>query len=198
MKKRRQKAASRQLDVDDLVALVGALNSIRNGSHSSTSLTDPSLNVKELVELRANYEEKIRVLNSEWQARYDSERRASVQAQQVAESGRIDAQLLAIQRNAEVTAERLSDAATALATTVAATADAAQKAVAAASSAQTELVTQVRETVQLVQTQVTQLIAGGAGSASQRTENRQLNMWAIGIVIGLLVVVGNYVASHFK
>lgn len=203
--------SSRRYDVADLVELVGALSSIRDGGNGRVMADkpDPTVNVKEQLSaalegvdkvstLRAEYEEKIRATDKEWQTKLDSERQRADTMSKAAEAGRIDNKLTDIQRSAEVATDRLSTAAATLATTVATTADAAQKAVQAAAQQQSELLAQVRDTVTLLQTSVTSIIAAGGARVSaestERTESRQdvrnrtqNNQWLIGLVGGLAV-----------
>lgn len=62
-------------------------------------LTDPSLNVKELVELRARYEAELRQVNEKWQGRFDDQRDRASNERIQAEAGRIDALLAANANN---------------------------------------------------------------------------------------------------
>ena len=65
----------------------------------SNPLTDPSLNVKELVELRAGYEEQLRQLDQHWQERYERGQSIAANERIMAEAGRIDALLAANANN---------------------------------------------------------------------------------------------------
>jgi hypothetical protein len=191
---------SPQRYVADLVELVGALaNMPRNGGngtgHVSPPVMDPSVNVKELVELRADYEEKIRTLDANWQQRFDRAREATYAAQQEREASRIDAKLVDITRTAETTAERLSNAAITLANTVATTADAAQKAVQAAAATQSELVGQVRDTVSTLQTAVTSIIAAGGGRQAQVVEQTGAIRFASERMVGWVTILVGIIAA---
>jgi hypothetical protein len=211
--RRRGGKQSPQRYVADLVELVGALaNMPRNGGPgvgNNGLPMDPTVNVKEQLSaavagvdkvsvLRAEYEEKLRNQDKDWQQRFENERGRADENARKAEAGRIDNKLTDIQRNAEIATDRLSTAAATLATTVATTADAAQKAVQAAAQQQSELLAQVRDTVTLLQTSVTSIIAAGGARVSaqdtERTESRQdirnrtqNNQWLIGLVGGLAV-----------
>jgi hypothetical protein len=206
-------ASAGRYDLAEIVDLVGVLGSLGNGAPPM----DPTLNVKEqlgaaiagLVEvsaLRAQYEDKLRLEDKQWQVRFDAERSRADQFAKQAESGRIDNKLTDIQRSAEVATDRLSTAAATLATTVATTADAAQKAVQAAAQQQSELLAQVRDTVTLLQTSVTSIIAAGGARISQqdteRVENRQdargrteNNQWMIALAVGLAISAIGFVAT---
>ena len=65
----------------------------------SNPLTDPSLNVKELVELRAGYEAELRKQAERWQERLDVQRDQGADERIKAEAGRIDALLVANANN---------------------------------------------------------------------------------------------------
>jgi hypothetical protein len=186
MAKKRDKQSSRRYDVADLVDLVGALQNIRNGNGAphAAVLTDPSVNVKGEMELRATYEKEIRDKNEEWQRRFDSERQRANDAKAEKESGRVDS------RFAELSTQALT-----LVNTVATTAKAASDAVAAAALQQTEAMNQMREIVGTLGTTVTSLVAAGGGERSQRNENRQVNQWTIGLAI---VVAGIIIGAIIK
>lgn len=219
---------ARQLDVADLVELVGALSNIRNGGNGHTeSKPDPTVNVKEqllaatgriddMAELREKYEEKLRGQDKDWQVRFDNERRRAEEAARLQEAGRIDSKIGDIVQAAVLNNERLTNAATILATTVATTADTAQKAVVAAAQQQSELVGQVRDTVTVLQGVVTTFIATGGGERTAKSEQladtrwtqrqaSQRSEWFTGLLIGggiagagLIVGVATFLSSHIK
>lgn len=215
-RRKRRKQSARSLDVEELVDLVGALNGMRNGGHSVPAL-DPTINVKDQLgaaisglrteaELTSKYEEKIRDLDRKAQERLDAERQRADKARQDAEAGRLDSRITDVVRSADLSTERLTNAATILANTVATTADTAQKALVAAADVQREMVGQVRDTVTALQGVVTTFIATGGGERSAKTEQMtetrwterqrsQRQEWLTGLWVGVAIFAAGLLAK---
>lgn len=158
-----------QLDVENVIKLVGALNGIRNGGngHASTA-PDPSLNVRSEMELRSAYEKEIRDKDAHWQQRFDSERQRANDAKADKESGRVDSRF-----------EQLQTQALALVQTVAAAAKANQESVSAAAQQQTEAMSQMRDIITQLGTTVTSLVAAGGSERLTRGELGQESRWTL-------------------
>lgn len=189
-KKRRGKGTGRQLDVADLVELVQAMSSIRNGhATTTTALTDPSANVEKRVDLQAAHDKELRKITERWQQRFDTERQRANDAKADKESLRVDA------RFGELQTQALT-----LVNTVATTAKAASDAVAAAALQQTEAMNQMREIVTTLGTTVTSIVsAGGARQATtveavatSRYGSERLIQW-VGAIVGMGVLAATII-----
>lgn len=177
----KKQRAGRELDVQDLVELVGALNGIRSGGNGHTltaALTDPSANVEKRVDLQAAFDKMIRENNEKWQERFDTERQRANDAKADKESGRVDS------RFAELSTQALT-----LVNTVATTAKAASDAVAAAALQQTESLNQIREIVSALGQTVTGIVAAGGARQSTNSEARQVTQFDQSRVIQWVAVV---------
>jgi orotidine-5'-phosphate decarboxylase len=181
-KRRSGKSASRREEVEDLVELVAALSNIRNGGNGHKEpLMDPSVNVKELVELRADYEKEIRNLNDKWQERFDLERQRTAAAERIAEAGRVDAKFSDIGQSALLAQAATEARAATLATTLATATETLRK-----SQETTDLAT--RAAIRAVEQN--QATGGGEklAKADQRTQsNFNLAQWIT--VGGILLIV---------
>lgn len=200
--------------VEGMVELIAALSNIRNGGNGHAQ-PDPTINVKEqlsaatgriddLADLREKYDDRIRKIDQGWQERFDAERERANKSAREAEASRIDNKLSDVVRSADLSTERLTNAATILANTVATTADTAQKALVAAAQQQSELVGQVRDTVAALQSTVTSFIATGGGERlakaeagdATRWQERQRSQraeWQIGLFITAGIAVGGVI-----
>jgi hypothetical protein len=179
----KKRSNGRSLDVADLVELVGALSNIRIGGNGHAEKLDPSVNVKELGELRAAHAKEIRDLDASWQKRLDDERKDASVARQSAEASRIDARLGDIVSTAALATTQLTNTATTLAKTVSDTAETARKTVEAAAQQQSELVGQVRDAVSTLRTDLTALVVGGGAERTTRQEQRQERQFTTGQII---------------
>jgi hypothetical protein len=180
--KRRGGKQSPERYVEGMVELIGALSNIRNGGNGHADKPDPSVNVKELVELRASYEEKIRNLDSKWQERFDGERRRADEARIGQEAGRVDAKFADIVQSALLVQQTTANAAAALATTMGTTAETLRK-----SQETTDIAT--RAAIRAVETNQA---TGGGEKAAKIEQKGQTNInwnqaaqWA---AVGLLAV----------
>lgn len=131
-KKRGSKSSVRGYDVADLVELTAALSNIRNGGNGHKEpLLDPSVNVKELVELRATYEKELRVQAESFHAQIDKLKERSSELALQAEAGRINALRVSDAASVAAALVQVTNAATTLATATAATNDQTAKAIVA-------------------------------------------------------------------
>jgi acid phosphatase family membrane protein YuiD len=116
-----------------------------------------------------------------------------IDALNLAESRRLDA-VLAEQKSAVALAsEKTAAAAQALATQVLASAEALRTQVAATAATQSAAVNQLRDSVEqrLKQVEQNQYQAGGA--SLQRAEGRQVSQWAVGLIVGIVLVIAEVV-----
>jgi hypothetical protein len=119
-RKRGGKSSSRNYDVEDLVEFVAALSNIRNGGNGRKEpLLDPSVNVKELVELRASYEKELRIQSETFQAKLDYQKDRANEFALKAEAGRLDALRASDAANVASALVTVTTAATTLATATA-------------------------------------------------------------------------------
>lgn len=165
--------------VRELLGLVGAKP---NGG--GVPLTDPSVNVKELVELRASYEKELREQAARFQTQLDVQKDRANELALQAEAGRINALRAADAASVAAALVQVTTAATTLATATAATNDTTAKAIVA---------------LQLIASS-----SGGtlSGREAQQAQNRQTSQWAVGLgiaaggtILGLLVLLAPHV--HF-
>ena len=181
MAKNRKRNQARQLDVEDMIRLVDSMSSIKNGNGHSPAPLDPSVNVKERVELQADFDKERRDSDKDWQRRLDAERQRADVAMREAEAGRIDAKFADVVQSALLAQQATTTAATTLATTLATATETLRK-----SQETTDLAT--RAAIRSVE----QNQAQGAGGAAQLRDTRQTRQWETGIYgsIGLAAALG--------
>ena len=166
-----------------MVELIAALSNIRNGGNGKEPLTDPSVNVKERVELQAAFDKERRDSDKDWQKRLDTERQRADVASAEAERSRIDAKFADVVQSALLAAQATTQAAQTLATTLATSTETLRK-----SQETTDLAT--RAAIRAVE----QNQAQGAGGAAQRVEatgasrfaSERLVQW-VTVLIGIIV-----------